>query len=135
VRICTPTLNWVVDEKLNPTSFFPCSAEMRHKVTQGSFIFRKTLDNLLYSLTSPEVASLSHLVPTLSKQPYSPGNPKGWLPLYTMVTFRPDINYATARAKAMRQTAILTRTIRIGVAALGAAAGWLAWAARNRTLD
>ena len=108
---------------------------MRHKVTQGSFNFRKKLDNLLYSLTSHEVASLSHLVPTLAKQPYSPGKPKGWLPLYTMVTFRPDINYATARAKALRQTAILTRAIWIGVAALGAAAGWLGWMARNKIFD
>jgi len=50
-----------------------------------------------------------------------------------MVTFRPDINYAAARAKAIRQRAILTKTIWIGVAALGAVAGWTAWATRNRT--
>lgn len=106
---------------------------MRHKVTQGSFILQKALDNLLYSLTSPEVAPLSHLVPTLAKRPYFPGKPKGWIPLYTMVTFRPDINYAAARAKAIRQRAILTKTIWIGVAALGAVAGWTAWATRNRT--
>ena len=105
---------------------------MRHKVTQGSFIFRKSLDNLLCSLTSSEDASLSHFVPTLAKQPYPPGKPKGWLPLYTMVTFRPDISYATARAKATRQAAILTRAIWIGVAAVGAAGGWLAWATKKR---
>jgi len=107
-------------------------AEMRHKVTQSSFVFWKTLDNLLYSLTSPETASLSHVVPSLAKQPYPPGKPKGWLPLYTMVTFRPDINYATARSKAKCQTAMLTRTVWIGVAALGVAAGWLAWSTRKR---
>jgi len=107
---------------------------MRHKVTQGSFIFRKTLDNLLYSLTSPESVSLSTLVPILAKQPYPPGKPKGWLPLYTMVTFRPDISYATVRAKAASQTGILTRVMWIGAVTIGATTGWLVWAAGNRLL-
>ena len=105
---------------------------MRHKVIQGSFIFRKTLDNLLYSLTSPERVSLPTLVPILAKQPYPPGKPKGWLPLYTMVTFRPDISYATVRAKAASQTAILTRVMWIGAITIGATTGWLVWATGNK---
>jgi hypothetical protein len=32
----------------------------------------------------------------------------GWLPLYTMVTFRPDISYAAARKRAEVQTRVMT---------------------------
>jgi len=108
---------------------------MRHKVTQASYLFKKTLDNLLYSLTSPKVVSLATLTPTLSRRPYPPGEPKGWLPLYTMVTFRPDINYATVKRKAARQAAILTWIMWIGVAVVGAVAAWLMWITREMLVD
>lgn len=36
------------------------------------------------------------------------GEPRGWLPLYTMVTFRPDISYATVKKRVDRQSRILT---------------------------
>ncbi|KAH8833837.1 FAD/NAD-binding domain-containing protein [Flagelloscypha sp. PMI_526] len=38
----------------------------------------------------------------------NPRPPSAWLPLYTMVTFRPDISYATAKRRAHRQSTILT---------------------------
>ncbi|KAF8163218.1 FAD/NAD(P)-binding domain-containing protein [Crassisporium funariophilum] len=109
--------------------------EMRHSVTQLSYLFRKTLDNLLYSLTSPLMVSLDSLAPILAKVPYPPGQPKGWLPLYTMVTFRPDINYAAVKKKAARQAAILTWLSWIGVAVLGVAGAWIMWLARKMFVD
>ncbi|PPQ86873.1 hypothetical protein CVT25_012592, partial [Psilocybe cyanescens] len=109
--------------------------EMRHSVTQLSYLFRKTLDNLLYSLTSPQMMSLSSLIPTLSSLPYPPGKPKGWLPLYTMVTFRPDINYATVKKKAARQATILTGLSQIGVIVFGAAGAWLMWSTGDMVLN
>jgi len=109
--------------------------EMRHSVTQLSYLFRKTLDNLLYSLTSPRVVSLASMIPTLAKLPYPVGKPKGWLPLYTMVTFRPDINYATVKKKAERQATILTGLSWIGVAVCGAAGAWLMWSTTEMVLN
>ena len=104
---------------------------MRHSVTLPSYLFRKTLDNLLYTVTSPEMVSLASLVPTLSTVPYPSGKPKGWLPLYTMVTFRPDISYGTVKKMAARQTAILTGLSWIGVSVLGAVGVWLMCSTRE----
>ncbi|KDR81522.1 hypothetical protein GALMADRAFT_239524 [Galerina marginata CBS 339.88] len=109
--------------------------EMRHSVTQLSYQFKKTLDNLLYSLTSPQVVSLASLTPILAGQPYAASKPEGWLPLYTMVTFRPDISYATVKKKAARQATILTGLSWIGVTVFGAAGAWLMWSTREMVLD
>jgi len=98
--------------------------EMRHSVTTLRYMLRKFLDNLLYSLSSPLMVSLESLAPVLDKIPYPPGKPKGWLPLYTMVTFRPDISYATVKKRAASQAAVLTRIIWLGVATLGVAGTW-----------
>ena len=108
---------------------------MRHSVTLLSYLFRKTLDNLLYALTAPGMISLASLIPTLAIVSYPSGKPKGWLPLYTMVTFRPDINYATVKKKAARQSAILTGLSWIGISVLGAAGAWLVWSTRGMLLD
>ena len=62
------------------------------------------------------MVSLESLAPVLAKIPYPPGKPKGWLPLYTMVTFRPDISYAAVKRKAASQATVLTVIIWIGVA-------------------
>ncbi|KIJ34673.1 hypothetical protein M422DRAFT_61383 [Sphaerobolus stellatus SS14] len=83
--------------------------EMRHSVTTPSYIFRKTVDNLFAALTAPYVP-FSSLAPRLARE--DGGFPiyaaKGWLALYTMVTFRPDISYATAKKKVERQSTIIT---------------------------
>jgi len=100
--------------------------EMRHSVTTLRYIVRKFLDNLLYSLSSPRMVSLESLAPVLAKVPYPLGNSKGWLPLYTMVTFRPDISYAAVKKKAAGQAVVLTRIIWIGVVTLGVAGTWAA---------
>ncbi|KJA27532.1 hypothetical protein HYPSUDRAFT_131024 [Hypholoma sublateritium FD-334 SS-4] len=99
--------------------------EMRHSVTLLSYWFRKTVDNILYTLTSPRVVPLATLLPTLTASPYPLGKPKGWLPLYTMVTFRPDISYAVVQERAERQSVILTGMGWIGVSAVGAVGTWL----------
>lgn len=95
--------------------------EMRHSVTTLTYLFRKALDDVLYSISSPRPVPLSSLVPLLSRMPFRMMDPGGWLPLYTMVTFRPDVSYATARCKAKHQASILTRLQYAGGVLLGAA--------------
>ncbi|KAF5391368.1 hypothetical protein D9757_002002 [Collybiopsis confluens] len=95
--------------------------EMRHLVTTPIYLARKALDNLLYRLSSPRYKSLPSLSISLSNELYDQDEPKGWLPQYTMVTFRPDISYDTVRRVRARQTAIL---VGVGVL-LGAAAVWM----------
>jgi len=74
--------------------------EMRHDVATWSFLLRKAVDNLLYGLWGEKAANVARIGPFTS--------PRGWLPLYTMVTFRPDIGYATAKRRAKRQTMIIS---------------------------
>jgi len=91
--------------------------EMRHSVTTPAYLFRKMIDNTFAALTAPHVPLLS-LLTELGKEPtgFRPSSARGWLPLYTMVTFRPDISYSTAKKKAERQSNIITT---IGAASLG----------------
>ncbi|TCD61085.1 kynurenine 3-monooxygenase, mitochondrial precursor (Biosynthesis of nicotinic acid protein 4) [Steccherinum ochraceum] len=79
--------------------------EMRHSVTTPAYLFRKNLDNLLSSLFSPPTSPYAN---DKSGVPFPTTWPSGWLPLYTMVTFRPDISYATVKRKARRQGEILS---------------------------
>lgn len=81
---------------------------MRHSVTTLAYLSRKALDNILYAISAPRAVSLPSLVPALAHVPFSTLEPKGWLPLYNMVTFRPDISYATAQRKAARQAFVVT---------------------------
>jgi kynurenine 3-monooxygenase len=71
------------------------------------------------------MVTLTSLIPILAKRPYSTIKPRAWLPLYTMVTFRPDISYATVQKRAATQASILTALSWIGVSGLGAAGAWL----------
>ena len=66
------------------------------------------MDNILYSLTAQQVmpAALSPK-PSPAQDAFPTRRPNGWLPLYTMVTFRPDIGYATARRESKRQAQVL----------------------------
>ncbi|KAI0337081.1 FAD/NAD-P-binding domain-containing protein [Trametopsis cervina] len=77
--------------------------EMRHSVTTVGYMFRKALDNILYALTAEQLAPE---LPTVG-DPFPTRTPNGWLPLYTMVTFRPDISYATVKRKVQRQAELL----------------------------
>jgi kynurenine 3-monooxygenase len=84
--------------------------EMRHDVTTWSFLLRKAVDNVLYALSVGNPASLESLASLLSRSTFPTQNPRGWLPLYTMVTFRPDIAYATAKKKAEMQAKVVSWT-------------------------
>lgn len=105
---------------------------MRHSVTTLSYIFRKTVDRILYSISAPQLVSLPSLVPLLRRAPFATMEPKGWLPLYTMVTFRPDISYATAKRKAGRQAAILTGLQYASVSLLAAVGSSLVYSLLRR---
>ncbi|KAF8636532.1 hypothetical protein AX17_003345 [Amanita inopinata Kibby_2008] len=93
--------------------------EMRHSVTTISYLLKKTVDNILYTLTARKPVLLDSVTPLLSRVPYPPGDPSGWLPLYTMVTFRPDISYAAAKRKAAQQNNVLIALGWIGTLLLG----------------
>lgn len=97
---------------------------MRHDVTTLSFRLRKRIDNLLYWLSGKRPETLASLGPRFHKAVYPSAQPEGWMPLYTMVMFRPDIGYAAARAKAERQAATLDAlglgTVLLGVASFAA---------------
>ncbi|KAH9951920.1 FAD/NAD-P-binding domain-containing protein [Amylocystis lapponica] len=96
--------------------------EMRHSVTTPAYLFRKALDNMLYTLSSQRVI-FSAIMPLLARVPFPSGTPAGWLPLYTMVTFRPDISYSTARRVAARERQIVAyagwASVALGVGLLG----------------
>ncbi|KAJ3735394.1 FAD/NAD-P-binding domain-containing protein [Lentinula guzmanii] len=107
--------------------------EMRHLVTTPIYLARKALDNLLYTLSSPQYRSLSYLTMLLSTELYAENEPRGWLPLYTLVTFRPDVRYDTVRRTVARQSAILTGVGYVGAAVLlGVAGVWMSYATRSR---
>lgn len=89
--------------------------EMRHDVTTPAYLLRKAVDNLLAALTSPPPTvnaqgQLTYTAGTslLDDAPFNRVKPRGWLPLYTMVTFRPDIPYSVAREKAEFQARVLS---------------------------
>ncbi|KAG8889758.1 kynurenine 3-monooxygenase, mitochondrial precursor, partial [Tulasnella sp. 403] len=80
--------------------------------------FLKAVDTFLASLTPPVL--LNELLPVLSRVPYpnyrGPQPPshakkassvKGWVALYTMVTFRPDMSYREAQERAAQQSRVL----------------------------
>ena len=76
-------------------------------MTTLSFRLRKKIDNLLYKLGGKRPETVASLGPGFHKAVYPSTQVKGWMPLYTMVTFRPDIGYAVAKSKADRQARIL----------------------------
>ncbi|KAJ7217122.1 FAD/NAD(P)-binding domain-containing protein [Mycena pura] len=82
-----------------------------------SYGVKKRLDNILYAISAAKSAK-----PTLSdlkENIYGP-LPSGWIPLYTMVSFRPDISYSAARAKAASQERLMERTgVALGLLVVG----------------
>jgi kynurenine 3-monooxygenase len=83
------------------------SVEMRHSVTTPIYRLRKWIDGVLASF-SP-ATPWQTLIPTLGQTTFPPGAAKGWISLYTMVTFRPDISYATAQRKSREQARLITQ--------------------------
>src|ERR1700761_6637903 len=99
---------------------------MRHSVTTATHKLRRVVDNLLFSLTSRTPVTLASLGAFAPGVTFSPGIPRGWLPLYTMVTFRPDISYSTAKRKAVKQDGVISKvgivgSVVVGIASVGMA--------------
>lgn len=66
------------------------------------------MDNILYALTAQQwMPQGNPRISSPAKDAFPTQQPNGWLPLYTMVTFRPDIGYAIARRESRRQAQIL----------------------------
>ena len=80
---------------------------MRHSVATPSYLLLRTLNNLFAALTSRCQVMPPLVSPLLSSTPFPSPSPVGWIPLYTMITFRPDISYSTAKQKAEQQQKIL----------------------------
>lgn len=98
---------------------------MRHDVTTPVYRIMKAVDTLLASLSAP--VAFEALLPVLDVLPYPTTPARGWIPLYTMVTFRPDVRYGDARRRAEGQY----KTLRLAgwttvIGAIGAAAAWSA---------
>jgi len=109
--------------------------EMRHSVTTPLYLVRKKLDDILYWLSPTRHASVATLGPLLSHVLFSPGEPSGWIPLYTMVTFRPDISYATAKKKAERQSRLMSTFGWAGASLLGITSLGITWIALSHRLQ
>lgn len=110
------------------------SVEMRHSVTTPAHKLRRMVDNLLFSLTSRTPVTLASLGAFAAGVTFPPGIPRGWLPLYTMVTFRPDISYSTAKRKAANQDRVISNVGIVGSVVLGiASVGMASMALFHRT--
>lgn len=108
---------------------------MRHAVTTPLYRLRKMVDGILSKGT--RFVPYQALVSQLKATTFNPA-PDGWLALYTMVTFRPDISYAEVRRKAERQNRIIDRIawggiLASGVASLAAMATWVARSSGRRS--
>ncbi|KAI0273688.1 FAD/NAD-P-binding domain-containing protein [Gloeopeniophorella convolvens] len=103
--------------------------EMRHSVTTPTHKLRRVVDNLLFSLTSRTPVTLESLGALPAGVTFPSRTPRGWLPLYTMVTFRPDISYSTARRKAGEQSRVISNVGTLGSVALGIATVGMTWMA------
>jgi kynurenine 3-monooxygenase len=88
--------------------------KMRHSVATWSYMIRAFIDNVLYAMSeSPALADLSD---TIFDSPL----PSGWIPLYSMVSFRPDISYSAAKKKAARQERLVDYFgVSLGILGLG----------------
>jgi kynurenine 3-monooxygenase len=113
------------------------SVEMRHSVTTIAHKLKRMVDNLLFSLTCRTAVTLTSQRDFPSGVTFPPGTPRGWLPLYTMVTFRPDISYSSARRKAKEQASVMNKAGKAGSVALGIGASvgmlWIALFYRRRS--
>ncbi|KAJ7134993.1 FAD/NAD-binding domain-containing protein [Mycena crocata] len=74
--------------------------KLRHGVATWSYMIKgfidRTLERLLGQGARVDQSALKRII-------YGTDYPSGWMPLYTMVSFRPDISYSAAKKKAERQ--------------------------------
>ncbi|KAJ7757477.1 FAD/NAD-binding domain-containing protein [Mycena metata] len=92
--------------------------KLRHDVATWTYMIKAFIDNILYAIS--KTGSLVDLSQTIS----GPEVPSGWIPLYSMVSFRPDISYSAAKKKAEHQERLID-SIGLGLGALSI--GYAAW--------
>jgi len=109
---------------------------MRHSVTTLGHKLKRMVDNLLFSLSCRTPVTLTNLGALPPGVIFRQERPRGWLPLYTMVTFRPDISYSSAKRKAAEQADVMAKVGIGGSVAFGVAAsvgmGWMSLFYRRR---
>jgi kynurenine 3-monooxygenase len=138
------SLRFAIESELRLSN--PNSTEMRHSVTTPTYLLRHALDFALASIsrasgvaqrppTIHSVADAGISLPvrkTLDSHSvaYAAPYPKGWLPLYTLVTFRSDVPYSAAKRKSAAQNKVLEILLGTGVA-VGSVTllGLMAWRA------
>ena len=101
------------------------SVEMRHSVTTPVHKLKRMVDNFLFSLTCRTPVTPRDLGALGLGVTFPAGRPRGWIPLYTMVTFRPDISYANAKRKAGEQAQVISKVGIVGSVALSVGASVL----------
>lgn len=110
--------------------------EMRHSVTTLGHKLKRMVDNLLFSLSSRTAVTATNLGALPPGVIFRQERPRGWLPLYTMVTFRPDISYSSAKRQAAEQASVMAKVGIAGSVALGVGAsvgmGWMSLFYRRR---
>ena len=88
---------------------------MRHLVTDPFYLLRKSLDSLLAKLfrapPPPPASALSSTAVPSNHTSAATTAIRGWLPLYTMVSFRADISYALALRTEKKQKRIVERMV------------------------
>ncbi|KAG8954726.1 kynurenine 3-monooxygenase, mitochondrial precursor [Tulasnella sp. 424] len=104
--------------------------EMRHDVTTPLYRILKAIDTLLASVTAS--VPFNSLAPVLARVSYPRIPARGWIPLYTMVTFRPDISYGAARERAAWQSRVLRTTGWTTLSLASAIGGMAVWWGINR---
>ncbi|KAJ7508586.1 FAD/NAD-binding domain-containing protein [Mycena galericulata] len=77
--------------------------KLRHDVATWSYMIKGFVDKILYAV-SKKAALMDNS--TLKHNIYG-REPSGWIPLYTMVSFRPDISYSAAKKRAESQERVL----------------------------
>jgi len=80
--------------------------EMRHSVTTVSYLMEKWIDDLLSRFT-PHAPTTDMMNSVLRGGLFPAAWAMGWLPLYTMVTFRSDMAYSTVLKQHRIQRSLL----------------------------
>lgn len=96
--------------------------EMRSKVTNPLYKLRKGLDALLNTLLRPAAVVSPEI---LRREPFPTAASSGWMSLYQLVTFRPDISYADAEEVSRRRDERVSLVGKGSIAGLVVAAGVL----------
>jgi kynurenine 3-monooxygenase len=107
---------------------------LRRDCTTPSFYIRRAIDHALATVMAPRsTASAAAQVDAVSA--YAAAQPKGWLPLYEMVTFSPWLRYSSARERAAKQARVVHAVeLALGAGALSAVT-WASWAAATSLIS